>query len=122
MATDLTVILEDRPGTIAEMGEALGSAGVNIDGICGFPSEGRGVLHVLVEDPGAARSALQAAGIEVQAEREVAVADVEDRPGMLGTVARRIAEAGANVNLIYPTTTGRLVFGGDDVDAIRSAL
>jgi len=36
MVKDLTVVLEDRPGTAADMGEALGKAGVNIDGFCGF--------------------------------------------------------------------------------------
>lgn len=122
MATDLTVILEDRPGTIAEMGEALGAAGVNIDGICGFPSEGRGVLHVLVEDAAAAKSALEGAGLEVRGEREVVVSQLEDRPGELGGLARKIADAGANVDLIYATTDGRLVLSGGDVDAIRSAL
>lgn len=122
MATDLTVILEDRPGTIAEMGEALGAAGVNIDGICGFPSEGRGVLHVLVEDAAAAKSALEGAGLEVRGEREVVVSQLEDRPGELGGLARKIADAGANVDLIYATTDGRLVLSGGDVDAIRSAM
>ncbi len=58
MATDLTVILEDRPGTLADVGEALGEAGINIDGMCGFPCEGRGRLHVLVDDPVNARRAL----------------------------------------------------------------
>jgi hypothetical protein len=42
MATDLTIILEDRPGTLVDVGEALGKAGINIDGMCGFPCQGRG--------------------------------------------------------------------------------
>lgn len=58
MAKDLTVVLEDRPGTIAHMGEALGKAGINIDGGCGFPCEGKGVLHILVEDAADARRVL----------------------------------------------------------------
>ncbi len=58
MAKDLTVVLENRPGTLAELGEALGKAGINVDGMCGFPCEGRGVIHILVEDAGAARIAL----------------------------------------------------------------
>jgi hypothetical protein len=119
MPTDLTVILENRPGTIADMGEATGSAGVNIDGICGFPAEGRGVLHLLVEDAPSARSALEGAGLQVEAEREVVVVELEDRPGMLGGLARKIADAGANVDLVYATTNGRLVLGGEDVGAIE---
>ena len=47
MAKDLTVYLTDRPGTIADMGEALGNAGINIDAMCGFPCEGQiGRAHV----------------------------------------------------------------------------
>lgn len=57
MATDLTIFLEDRPGTLANMGETLGEAGVNIDGGCGFACEGKGVIHILVEDASAAQRA-----------------------------------------------------------------
>jgi hypothetical protein len=122
MATDLTVTLEDRPGTLADLGEATGNAGVNIEGICGFPSEGRGVIHLLVEDAAAARRALEEAGIQVSNEREVLVQEIEDRPGSVGEVARRIANAGVNVNLLYLATRTRLVIGADDPDAARAAL
>jgi hypothetical protein len=122
MATDLTVTLEDRPGTLADMGEATGKAGVNIDGICGIPSEGRGIIHVLVEDAGAARRALEEAGIQVSDERDVIVQEIEDRPGSVGEVARRIADAGVNVNLVYLATRTRLVIGADDLEAARAAL
>ncbi|MEE9324429.1 MAG: ACT domain-containing protein [Dehalococcoidia bacterium] len=122
MATDLTVILENRPGTLADMGEALGRAGVNIDGLCGFPSEGRGVMHILVEDAAAALRALREAGLEVGGERQVLVLDVEDRPGMFGDVCRRIADAGANIDLVYAATSTRLVIGADDLGKAHAAL
>ena len=80
MAKDLTIILEDRPGTIADMAEALGKAGVNIEGGCGFPSEGKGVIHILVEDVVAAKGALQQAGLEVRDERQVLVLAIENIP------------------------------------------
>ena len=84
MTKDLTVILEDRPGTLADIGEALGKAGINIDGLCGFPCEGKGVLHILVEDTAAARRALEEIGLEVRGERQVLILELEDRPGALG--------------------------------------
>ena len=40
MTNDLTIILEDRPGSVAKLGETLGKAGVNIDGSCGITCEG----------------------------------------------------------------------------------
>lgn len=122
MSKDLTVILEDRPGTLADMGEALGKAGINIDGFCGFPSEGKGVIHILVEDVAAARRELQRAGLEVRGERQVLVLQIEDRPGVLGDVTRRIAKAGVNIDLIYLATNTRLVIGADDLDRARAAV
>lgn len=122
MAKDLTVILENRPGTLADFGEALGRAGINIDGICGFPCEGKGVIHVLVEDAAGARSALEEAGIEVTGEREVIVVEVEDRPGTLGYMARKFANAGVNVDLGYLASGTRLVIGADDLEKAQAAL
>ena len=121
MAKDLTVILADRPGTLADVGETLGKAGINIDGMCGFPCEGRGVLHVLVEDAAGARRALEEGGMEVSGEREVLVLEVEDRPGAFGDIARKIANAGVNVDLAYLATT-RLVIGADDLEKAQAAL
>ena len=122
MATDLTVVLQDRPGTFADMGEALGGAGINIDGICGFPAGGEGIVHLLVEDAVGARTALEGAGLEVRAEREVLTVDVEDRPGEVGRVCRRMAEAGVNLDLVYTTNRLALVLGPDDVAKARNAL
>lgn len=122
MASDLTVILENRPGTLAEMGEALGNAGVNMGAMCGFPCEGQGVIHVLVEDASGARAALEAAGLKVRAEREVLLHEAEDRPGMLGEVARKIADAGVNIDLIYKATQTQLVIGADDLETARAAV
>jgi hypothetical protein len=119
---DLTVTLEDRPGRLADLGEATGNAGINIEGVCGA-KEGGGAIHVLVEDEAAARAALSDAGLEVGEERDVLVIDVEDRPGSMGEVARKIGDAGVNIELVY-TTFGavRLVLGVDDIDRARAAL
>jgi hypothetical protein len=119
---DLTVILEDHPGTLADLGEALGSAGVNIEGLCGFPCEDRGIGHILVEDAVAARAALEEIGLEVLRERQVLVLEVKNREGALGQVSRRIADAGVNIDLVYLATSTRLVLGVDDVDGARAAL
>lgn len=122
MAKDLLVSLEDRPGTLADMGEALGKTGVNMDGMCAVADAGKGVIHILVEDPAAAREALEAAGIKVEAERDVVVTDIADSPGELGKIARGIADAGVNIDLVYLTTKGRLVLGVSDVEKAKAAL
>jgi hypothetical protein len=123
MATDLTVILEDQPGELAKLGEATGSAGVNIEGMCAFTGEGKGIIHVLVEDAGAARAALEEAGMKVADQREVLVVDIDDRPGTLGELAQSLAEASVNIELAYTTFGGvRIVIATDDLDAARAVL
>ncbi len=122
MATDLTIVLVNRPGTLADAAESLGRAGINIEGACGFPSGGEGIMHVVVEDPQSARLAIEQAGLEVRAEREVVLLDrLPERPGSLGEALRRIADAGVNVDLLYLTTDGRVVLSGEDVAALQRA-
>ncbi|MDQ7800222.1 MAG: amino acid-binding protein [Armatimonadota bacterium] len=122
MPKDLQVELLDRPGTLARLGEALGRAGVNIEGFCGVPFQGKGRIHVLVEDAAAARRALEEAGIPVVAERDVLVVDVVDQPGTLGSVARKLADAGVNIDWAYLATRTRLVLAVSDLDRARSVL
>ena len=122
MAKNITIPLDDHPGALAEMGEALGKSVVNIDGICGVSCEGVGVLHILVEDAGAARSAVEHAGFEVQAERDVLVVSIIDRPGELGNIARKLADAGINLDLLYLTANLDLVIGVDDLEKAQAAL
>ena len=122
MATDLTVSLVNQPGTLLSASDALARAGINIEGACGYVCEGRGVYHVLVEETERARRALIDAGFEIQAERSVLIAPIENQPGSVAAVLRRVAEAGANVDLLYVAADGRLVLGGDDLHALRYAL
>jgi hypothetical protein len=118
MTTDLTVSLANRPGTLAQATDALGRAGINIEGACGFVCGEAGVFHVLANNAEEARRALINANFEIQAERQVVLVPVEDRPGAAAAVLRRIAEAGANVDLLYLTLGGHLVVGGEGLDRI----
>ncbi len=122
MTTDLTIGLIDRPGTLAQASDALGRAGVNIEGACGFVSDDRGIYHVLVQDAERARRALMDAGFEIQAERPVVVIPIENRPREAARLLRGIADAGVNLDVMYTTLDGRVVLGGEDVQAIRAAV
>lgn len=119
MAKDLLVMLEDAPGEGARVGEALGNAGVNIEGLCAVVDSGRGIVHILVEDVAGARAALVAAGIGVDGETDVIVgpmisdADV-DKPGQFGAMARALGDAGINVTLGYLATGNRVVLATSD--------
>ncbi len=122
MATDLTVFLENQPGSLAEAGEALGGAGVNIDGLFAYSRGNEAMAHLLVEDADGAREALTQAGFQVGEAQEAVVVDVEDRPGVLGEVCRKAADAGVNLTLTYAATDTRIVLAGDDPDKLRKAL
>ena len=122
MAHDLTVKLANEPGTLAKLGEVLGNAGINIDGVVGMASGGTGKAHILVADAGMARETLNAAGIECGGEREVEVISIVDQPGEMGRHLRRIADAGVNLDLVYLATGTRLVLGADDPEALRRAI
>jgi hypothetical protein len=125
MPTDLTLILHDQPGELARVGEVTGSAGIHIRGMAAFTGEGRGVVHVLVDDDEADRAvaALKAGHLKLADRREVLVVDVGDRPGSLGELARELAEANVNVELAYPTfRPAQLVVVTDDMRNAVDAL
>ena len=58
----------------------------------------------------------------VSHEREVIVVDVEDRPGVLADLTRKVAQAGVDLDLVYVATRDRLVFGSPDLDGLKRAL
>ena len=117
MATDLMISTEDRPGELARIGEALGNAGINIEGLCGLGMEGRGIIHLCVKDAAAARQALESAGLKVEGEADAILADPIGQvaePGTMGRIARRVADAGINVRVLYTATDNRAVVVTDD--------
>lgn len=125
MATDLGVTVEDRPGGLADVGEALGNAGINIEGLCGIGLGDRGVIHLLVEDGAAARAALEGAGLTVESESDAIVSDLSgdvNTPGTMGRMARAVAGAGVNMRAVYLATNNRAVAVTDDNDKARAAL
>ena len=122
MAVDLVIDIENSPGSLAEVAAAISDAGVNIAAAtCIGPAE-RAELHILVKHAEAARHALAISHVAVSREREVVVVDVEDRPGVLADLTRRIARAGVNLDLVYIATRNRVVFGSPDMDALRDAI
>ncbi len=114
--TDLTIALENRPGALAEMGEALGRAGVSIEGGGAFVTGGQGVAHFLFADGAAARAALETAGIQVLKARPVLVQRLnQSEPGQLGKISRRMADAGVNIEVLYSDHEHQLILAADDM-------
>src|SRR4051794_7342918 len=122
MAVDLVIDLENNAGALAEVATAISDAGVNIAAAtCVGPGD-RAELHILVPHAEAVKHALAISHVAVTREREVVVVDVHDRPGVLGDLTRKIAMAGVNLDLVYIATQNRIVFGAEDLPALKAVL
>jgi hypothetical protein len=122
MSVDLVIDIENAPGALAQVATAISDAGVNIAAAtCLGPGE-RAELHILVPHAEAAKHALAISHLAVTREREVVVVDVQDRPGVLADLTRKIARAGVDLDLLYVATRNRVVFGSPDLAGLRSVL
>jgi hypothetical protein len=122
MAFDLVIDVDNTPGALAEVAAAISDAGVNIAAATCIGAGERTELHILVPHAEAAKHSLAISHLAVSREREVVVVDVEDRPGVLADLTRKIARAGINLDLVYVATRNRVVFGAADLDGLRAAL
>ncbi len=122
LTRDLTLIPDDEPGVLARLGKAAGAAAVSIAGVSAFTGEGKGLVHVLVEDAERAIAVFTEAGFDVRVSREPLLVPLEDRPGALGEVCGRLADAGVNVEQAYVASGPRLVLLVDDLDTARRIL
>jgi hypothetical protein len=122
MAVDLVIDIENTTGALARVAAEISDAGVNIAAATCIGTGERVELHILVPHGGAAKHALGISNLAVTREREVVVVDVEDRPGVLADLTRRIARAGVDLDLVYVATRNRVVFGSSDLAALKAAL
>ena len=122
MATDLVIEIDNEPGALARVAAAVSDAGVNLAAATCVGTAERAELHILVPHAEAVRHALAITNVAVTREREVVVIDVEDRPGVLADLARKVAKEGVNLDLVYVATHNRVVLGSPDIDKLRGAL
>jgi hypothetical protein len=122
MAVDLTIDVENTPGALARVATAISDAGVNIAAATFVGPGDRAEIHILVPHAEAAKHALAISHVAVTGERQVVVVDVEDRPGVLADLTRKVGQAGVNLDLVYVATRNRIVFGAEDLAGLRAAL
>jgi hypothetical protein len=122
MAVDLVIDIENSPGALADVAAAISDAGVNIAAATCIGTGRQAELHILVPHAEAAKHSLAISHLAISREREVVVVDVEDRPGVLADLTRKIAKAGVDLDLVYIATRNRVVFGAPDLPALRAAL
>lgn len=118
---DVSIQLEDRPGSLAHMGSVLGNAGISIEGGGAWIVKGNGAAHFLFQDGEAARIALEQSGIEVLAVRDVVMPRLlQGTPGQLGMLTKKMAEAGVNIEVLYSDHAGNLVLVVDQLEEARA--
>jgi hypothetical protein len=122
MAVDLVIDIENTPGALAQVAASISDAGVNIAAATCIGRGERAEVHILVPHAEAAKHALAISHVAVTREREVAVVEVEDRPGVLADLTRKVAKAGIDLDLVYVATRNRVVFGAADIDGLKAAL
>jgi hypothetical protein len=122
MAVDLVIDVENTPGALARVATAISDAGVNIAAATFVGPGDRAEIHILVPHAEAAKHALAISHVAVTGERQVVVVDVEDRPGVLADLTRKVGQAGVNLDLVYVATRNRIVFGAEDLAGLRAAL
>jgi hypothetical protein len=122
MAVDLVIDIENTPGALARVAAAISDAGVNIAAATCVGPGSHAEIHILVPHAEAAKHALAISHVAVTGEREVVVVEVDDHPGVLADLTRKIAKAGVDLDLIYVATRNRVVFGAPDLEGLRAAL
>lgn len=123
MAVDIVIQVENKPGALAAIAAAVSDAGVNLAAatFTGFGAQAE--LHILVPFAEPVRHALAITHADVHTrEHEVVVVEVEDNPGVLADLTRKIAEAGVNIDTLYVATNNRVVFGSADIEGLKLAL
>ncbi|HEX4733371.1 MAG TPA: ACT domain-containing protein [Thermoleophilaceae bacterium] len=123
MAVDLVIDIDNAPGALAKVATAISDAGVNVAAATCMGTGERAELHILVKHAEAARHALATShDVTITREREVVVVEVDDCPGVLADLTRKVAAAGVDLDLVYVATRNRVVFGSPNIEALRAAL
>lgn len=102
-AKQISAWVEDRPGVLGEVADALGEEGVSIRAFMATTLDGRGFIRVVVDRPARAKRVLARHGWKIT-EDDVVEVTMPDRPGALGAVADRLGRAGINVHHAYVGT------------------
>lgn len=122
MAQDFMVILPNRPGVLANLSSQMGKAGINIEGISGTQYQDKVVLHLLFDKPEEASALLRKNKFTIMSTREVLLVETPDKPGELGNITQKLANAAVNIDFVYIATKSRIVFGVDDPETAIVAL
>lgn len=105
MNNQLVAKMPARVGLLADVTDAVKSAGVNITALSAYERDGQGKFLLVTDDNAKATAALARLNAEVK-EKSVIEVDLTNEVGALQAVSRKLAEAGINIDYVYATTCG----------------
>jgi hypothetical protein len=117
---DIEILLENKPGSLALLGETLGKNKVSLEGGGVFQHREISIAHFLVEDAEKAKDVLSAVGIKVSKINDVLIQKLrQDVPGQLGMFCRKLANAGINILVQYSDHANQLIVVVDNIEKGR---
>ena len=112
---DLEIILENKPGTLALLGETLGKSSISMEGGGVFQNGDHAIAHFLVEEADSAQKELSKVGIRTAQINEVLILRLrQDVAGQLGMFCRKLSDAGVNILVQYSDHSNQLIVVVDD--------
>ena len=117
---DIEIILPNKPGTLALMGETLGKNKISLEGGGVFQNGEHSIAHFLVEEADRAKEVLAQVQIQVTSINEVIIQKLrQDVPGQLGMFCKRMADANINILVQYSDHANQLILVVDDYEKAR---
>ena len=125
-ATQLAVFLENRPGALVRVCEALAKAGINIQALTVSDTVDHSVIRMIVSDPTKALMLMGERGV-LAFEHDVLCIDAANERGVLGKIADALSRAEVNIEYAYFATGGTspkgiIVLRPSDIEKARRAL
>lgn len=102
----LAVFLDNRPGTLARLADALAEAKINIHAISTSDTVDHSVARLVVSDYRRALHLFEQRGVLV-IEDDVLMIEGDNKPGSLARIAQRLADAKVNIEYCYCATAPR---------------
>ena len=122
----IIITVDNKVGSLAEIATAVASSGINLTAICAYAADNKGMIMFVSDNNELAKKILKAKKYNIR-EEEVILISLDNRPGSLQSVTKKIAELGIDLNLLYGSVeksgkTSRIVLISEDNDAVLTVL
>ena len=122
----LMIVVENQVGMLAEITEIISTSEINMIAICAYAVENKGVVMLVTSDNIRVKRLLTAQKYIVR-EEEIILLTIENKPGALQSITKRLADTGIDIRLIYgsvdlESNVSRLILVSDFNDSVVTAI